>query len=168
MSWERGSPQRRLLALALVVGVVVVTRYCSTEESVPGSGPSPLPSETSTSAAIPSSAELATGRARIRRAFEQQEDEIWVEADGVVQRTLADDNEGSRHQKFVVDLDGTTVLISHNIDLAPRVPLSRGDRVVFRGLYEWNERGGVIHWTHHDPRGRKPGGWITHAGETYR
>jgi hypothetical protein len=158
-----------MLAIALVLGVVVFSRYWSSEETDSGSA---APTATSTSAgsdsAIPSSAELATGRARIRRAFEEQEDEIWVEADGVVQRTLADDNEGSRHQKFIVDLDGFTVLISHNIDLAPRIPLSRGDRVVFRGLYEWNDRGGVVHWTHHDPQGRKPGGWITRDGETYR
>ena len=84
-------------------------------------------------------------------------------------RILPDDNVGSRHQRFIVTLEsGHTVLLSHNIDLAPRVPLAQGDRVVFRGEYEWNERGGVVHWTHHDPGGRRPGGWIRHRGETYR
>jgi hypothetical protein len=46
--------------------------------------------------------------------------------------------------------------------------LERGDEVRFRGQYEWNERGGVIHWTHHDPDGRRPGGWLRHDGATYR
>ena len=35
-----------------------------------------------------------------------------------------DDNEGSRHQKFLVKIDNypnITVLIAHNIDLAPRI-----------------------------------------------
>ncbi len=58
--------------------------------------------------------------------------------------------------------------MSHNIDLAPRVPIAVGDTVEFRGQYEWNERGGVIHWTHHDPDGRRPGGWLRHRSRVYR
>jgi hypothetical protein len=58
--------------------------------------------------------------------------------------------------------------VSHNIDLVPRVPLALDDSVEFRGRYEWNEQGGVIHWTHHDPQGDRPGGWIRHAGRLYR
>jgi len=61
------------------------------------------------------------------------------------------------------------VLVSHNIDLAPRIDgLRTGDRVDVRGEYEWNARGGVIHWTHHDPQGRHPGGWLRHRGRLYQ
>ena len=82
---------------------------------------------------------------------------------------LADDSEGSRHQRFIVRLPNDhTVLIAHNIDLAQRVPLKMGDAVSFYGEYEWNDRGGVVHWTHHDPRNRREGGWIEHKGTTYR
>ncbi len=109
------------------------------------------------------------GEALLEQAFEQRRSGVVVEAEGTVERLLADDREGSRHQRFILRLDsGQTVLVSHNIDLAPRAPLAAGDRVGFRGQYEWNERGGVIHWTHHDPGGRRPGGWLRHAGETYR
>jgi len=88
---------------------------------------------------------------------------------GRVTRQLPDDNEGSRHQRFILELaGGHSLLVSHNIDLAPRVPLSDGDRLTIRGRYEWNERGGVIHWTHHDPQGRREGGWIEHGDRRYR
>ena len=60
-----------------------------------------------------------------------------------------------------------TLLVSQNIDVAERIPLAERDSIEFRGQYEWNERGGVVHWTHHDPAGRHPGGWIRHAGELY-
>ena len=64
---------------------------------------------------------------------------------------------------------GQTVLISHNIDRAPRIDSLRvGDRVEFQGEYEWNPQGGVVHWTHHDPAGRHAGGWLKHEGKTYR
>ncbi len=93
-----------------------------------------------------------------------------VEGTGTVDRVLADDLDGSRHQRFILRIDSDhTVLVSHNIDLAPRIePLTKGDSIEFRGQYEWNERGGVIHWTHHDPQGRREGGWLKHHGRTYR
>ena len=113
--------------------------------------------------------EPATGERIIREAFEQERSGLVVESAGVVERLLRDDLEGSRHQRFILRLpSGHTLLMSHNIDLAERVPLAEGDRVEFRGQYEWNERGGVIHWTHHDPQGRRPGGWIRHESKTYR
>ena len=106
---------------------------------------------------------------RILDAFEAGRGDLWVEAGGVVQRVLSDDSEGSRHQRFIVRLPNDhTVLIAHNIDLAQRVPLKMGDAVSFYGEYEWNERGGVVHWTHHDPGNRREGGWIRHEGTTYR
>ena len=56
----------------------------------------------------------------------------------------------------------------HNIDIATRIPLAEADPVAFRGQYEWNERGGVVHWTHHDPRGEHTPGWLKHEGRTYQ
>ncbi len=106
----------------------------------------------------------------LRQAIRQQRSDVQVRGSGRVQRLLPDDNEGSRHQKFILRLpSGDTLLIAHNIDLAPRIPgLGKGDRVEFFGEYEWNERGGVVHWTHHDPAGRHVDGWLKHEGKTYQ
>lgn len=92
-----------------------------------------------------------------------------VIATGSVIRILADDNDGSRHQKFILQMPDRTLLIAHNIDIAPRISnLNIGDRVTFKGIYEPNDKGGVIHWTHRDPSGRNPGGWLQHNGTTYQ
>ena len=107
---------------------------------------------------------------QIGRAFKNRTSNVQVEGAGVVTRILADDLAGSRHQRFVVGLaSGQTVLIAHNIDLAPRVSdLQEGDSVSFYGEYVWNEQGGKVHWTHHDPKGRHVTGWLKHNGRTYQ
>lgn len=88
---------------------------------------------------------------------------------GVVWKLLQDDNEGSRHQKFIVKLaNEQTLLISHNIDLAPRIEdLQNNDSIIFKGEYEWNRKGGVVHWTHKDPQGKHEGGFLQHNGRRY-
>jgi hypothetical protein len=110
-----------------------------------------------------------TGAGVVEQAYAERRSGVWLEIDGRVTRLLADDNEGSRHQRFILTLDsGHTVLVAHNIDLARRVPVHEGGEIELRGRYEWNDRGGVIHWTHHDPDGSDPGGWVRHAGTFYR
>ncbi len=106
----------------------------------------------------------------IALAFESRRSDVQVRGEGIVQRVLSDDNKGRRHQRFILILeDGFTVLVAHNIDLAPRLSdLKVGDRVEFYGEYEWTARGGVLHWTHDDPRGRHVGGWLKHAGKIHQ
>ena len=105
----------------------------------------------------------------ITDAYQNQLSNIQVSGSGKVSRVLSDDNKGSRHQRFILRLSsGQTLLVAHNIDLAPRViSLRIGDSVKFFGEYEWNSKGGVIHWTHHDPGGRHVGGWLKHNGRKY-
>ena len=92
-----------------------------------------------------------------------------VTVTATVARVLPDDKDGSQHQKFLLDLpSGNRVLVAHNIDLATRVDgLSKGDTVTVRGEFEWSDRGGVIHWTHHDPAARHQAGWIERDGRKY-
>jgi hypothetical protein len=108
--------------------------------------------------------------AALENAFANRISNQQLAGRGTVVKMLADDNNGSRHQRFIVRLSsGQTLLVSHNIDLAKRIDsLRAGDTVAFYGEYEWNPKGGVIHWTHHDPQGRHPAGWIKHDGQTYQ
>lgn len=105
----------------------------------------------------------------IGRAFASRASDVQVEGEGTVIRVLPDDLDAPRHQRFIVELaSGQTLLISHNIDIAPRIDgLKIGDSVSFNGEYVWNDKGGVIHWTHHDPKGKHVAGWVTHNGRTY-
>ncbi|WP_233546035.1 DUF3465 domain-containing protein [Salinibius halmophilus] len=105
----------------------------------------------------------------LQQAFENQTSDLQVYGSGTVVKVLPDDTDGSKHQKFLLELDsGQTLLIAHNIDLAPRLPgLVEGDRVAFYGEYEWNSKGGVVHWTHHDPDGRHVDGWLEYKGKRY-
>ncbi|MHB1215122.1 MAG: DUF3465 domain-containing protein [Thiobacillus sp.] len=120
----------------------------------------------------PTVSSLAAGGddAVIENAFANRTGNQQVAGQGTVVKVLADDTHGSRHQRFIVRLgSGRTLLVSHNIDLAPRIDaLREGDTIAFYGEYEWNPKGGVIHWTHHDPQGRHLPGWIRHGGRTYQ
>jgi hypothetical protein len=155
---------RRLLAdgaLLVAAGLVAVSFLggsgcdSSTDETQPGAGAVSSP--------------VVKGDAVLALAFEKHANDLQVEGQGTVVRILADDTEGGRHQRFIVRLaSGQTLLVAHNIDVAPRVEdLREGDAVAFRGVYEWNEEGGTIHWTHRDPSGEHTSGWILHGGRTY-
>lgn len=110
------------------------------------------------------------GDRALAQAFREQRSGLEVQDRGVVVRLLPDDVQGSRHQRFILRLaSGQTLLVAHDIDIAPRVAALRvGDHVAFRGVYEWDAEGGVVHWTHHDPAGTHAGGWLRHGGRTYQ
>lgn len=105
----------------------------------------------------------------VAQAFERHQSDVIVDGEGVVLKILSDDTERPKHQRFILRLaSGQTVLIQHNIDVAPRInDLKVDDTVRFLGEYVWNQQGGVIHWTHHDPANRHQAGWLKHAGRTY-
>ncbi len=103
-------------------------------------------------------------------AWQNKIGNLQVQGTGLISRILTDDLDGDAHQRFIVRLrSGQTLLVAHNIDLAPRVAaITVGDEVAFYGEYEWSAEGGVMHWTHRDPAGRHVGGWIKYKGVTYQ
>lgn len=151
---------RKFAPFVVFVAVFAAWQGYKGRQSDPDASPtSSAPTTRSTSAspyASPPTSELRAGQ--------------QVELEGTVVRVLSDDTSGSRHQRFIVRLrSGQTVLIAHNIDIAPRVDgIAAGDSVRFAGEFEENDKGGVVHWTHHDPSGRHPDGFIVHQGHTYR
>jgi len=106
----------------------------------------------------------------VQDAYTQKQSNVQLEMTGFISKLLPDDDEGTRHQKFIVKTaSGLTVLVAHNIDLAPRIStLQKGKSITLYGEYEWSQRGGILHWTHHDPNGRHPDGWIDYQGRRYQ
>ena len=110
---------------------------------------------------------------------EQQQEIIQAQNDRVrrrqvtvtarVYRLLPDDVSGIPHQRFLLELvNGTTVLVAHDTKLAPVVPISAGDFVTLHGEYIFNEKGGVLHFTHKSTNWRHEGGWIDFNGVRYQ
>ena len=102
-------------------------------------------------------------------AIANQQSDVQVQASGTIVKVLPDDTKGSQHQRLLVKIPtGQVILIAHNIDLAPRVDNPKeGETIEFYGEFEWNNKGGVVHWTHHDPRGKHASGWLKYHGQTY-
>ena len=98
----------------------------------------------------------------IKKLFDNKQSGVQVQGSGIVTHVLPDDNEGIRHQRLILKLNsGQTLLIAHNIDIAPRLEgISLGAKVEFYGEYFYNDQGGGIHWTHHDPNGKHESGYL--------
>ncbi|HFG2205961.1 TPA: DUF3465 domain-containing protein, partial [Vibrio cholerae] len=81
------------------------------------------------------SVSLYANDAVLQQAYQSQQSDLQVQGFGQLVKVLPDDNDGSRHQKFILKLNsGQTLLVAHNIDLAPRIPnLKVGDIVEFYG-----------------------------------
>jgi len=152
-----------------ITGAILLAFYAWGEVSTPGAPFENAPTDSVSSVYFVNTAS-DEGNKVLSDAFRRRASNIQVEGSGVVTRVLTDDNNGSRHQRFILTLQsGQTLLVAHNIDLAPRVgALKQGDRVDFFGEYEWNSQGGVIHWTHKDPQRRHVAGWLRHDGRTYQ
>jgi len=113
---------------------------------------------------------VVTGNATVERAYAQHLSAVEVTAQGTVTRLLADDTGPSgTHQRFIVQVSGSsqTLLIDNNVDIGKRVPVATGDGVTIHGEYVWNDQGGLVHFTHHDPVHTHEDGWIEVKGVRY-
>ena len=109
--------------------------------------------------------------AAVERAFAEKRSTLEVTAQGVVTSVLTDDSGPSGvHQRFIIRLTGSTqtVLVDNNVTIGQRAPVLQGSNVSVHGEYVWNDQGGLIHFTHHDPARTHEGGWIELSGVRYQ
>ena len=156
---------KKLFLILLAACVVLSLAACSAPNSAQTQSTEQAPAQVSTSPSASSSMDAGA----ITEAFGAQRNVPQVQGSGVVTKVLKDDTKGLKHQKFLLKVsDNITILIAHNIDLAPRVAdINEGDVVAYKGEYIYTPKGGTVHWTHKDPRGHHEGGWLKHNGNTY-
>ena len=120
---------------------------------------------------VPACATATADNAAVQRDFTEHRSTVQVTAEGVVTAVLEDATGPSgHHQRFIIRLAGATqtVLIENNVDVGQRVPVAANDDLTIHGEYIWNDQGGLIHYTHHDPAPGHEGGWIDRNGVRYQ
>jgi len=104
-------------------------------------------------------------------AYSTQRSHVEVVADGTVTRLLGvAPGRVSPHEGFLLRLASgcsLVVRVEVNTDFTGSIPLAEGQSAAVKGEYEYYPRGGVVHWTHRDPRGRHEGGYIATGGHVY-
>lgn len=116
--------------------------------------------------------QTAPDNAAVCAAYAAGRSHVEVIARGPVTRVLGiTPGRVSPHEGFLMRVQATCDLIVRveaNVDLAGRFPIARGALVQVKGEYEYYPRGGVIHWTHHDPRFHHEAGYVEVGGGIYQ
>lgn len=156
----------RALILLLVMAFAACSRPNSEEAKL---APAPLVSQPLAEKLAANESSTEPDNASIESAYRHKQSDVQVSGHGKVVKLFADDTQGARHQKFLVKINPQqTLLFAHNIDLAAKIPLQAGDEITFSGEYVYNPKGGIMHWTHLDPHGHHPSGWIMLHGNKYQ
>lgn len=104
--------------------------------------------------------------AAIYDAWRSNRSHLEVTAEGSVARRLGTRvGRSGTHEGFLLHLTGAagrglTVRVEDNVDITGPIPLTEGAEVEVRGEYIFDRRGGIIHYTHRDPRGRHSAGYV--------
>ncbi|MGB6984937.1 MAG: DUF3465 domain-containing protein [Candidatus Aquilonibacter sp.] len=98
--------------------------------------------------------------------------DVEVIGQGTVLAVLGTRNGPSgEHEGFLLKLNEQCDLllrVETNVDITGPVPVQAGEIVTVKGQFEDDPSGGVIHWTHHDPRGRHVAGYVDVGGKLYQ
>ena len=107
-------------------------------------------------------------------AWAGHQSHLELVAEGTVARNLGTRRGPSGlHEGFLVHLrggagHGLTIRVEDNADITGPIPIGEGADVRIRGEYIYDPRGGLIHWTHHDPRLRHEPGFVEINGRKYQ
>jgi hypothetical protein len=102
-------------------------------------------------------------------AWQQEKSNFHVQFEARVILKLPDEDNYGNAQKFLVVLEnGHRLLISHDLEISTRVPIVVNSLIRVKGEYDWNETGGMVHWTHRDINNERDGGWIELNNHRYR
>lgn len=112
--------------------------------------------------------DLSPDNTEFEKAYKGHSKKVELSVQGTVVKLLNDDTKGSQHQKFIIKINNRSILVANNLDISKKVPVRAGDEVTIKGEYIWNEKGGVIHWTHRDPHKQHSDGFIYHKGKLYK
>lgn len=171
---QNNRPRGKRSAVQIAIGIALALLTLLVKVFLPSQGQGTHKSGGSSSGsptAVPGGATRGgvAGDLSIASAIKSRASGTIVEGSGTVIKILPDDNDENPHQRFLIKLDsGDVVKISHNIDVAKRVPIQERDTVEFHGQFEWNDLGAAVHWTHRDLRGKHEDGWLKHRGKTYQ
>ncbi len=114
-----------------------------------------------------------SANAEIYADWQAHRSPVEVTASGTVVKVLGiRGGRSGRHEGFLVHLSGSdahdlTIRVEDNVELTGSIPLHAGDLVELRGEYIYDPRGGIVHYTHRDPRGRHPSGYVRVNGRLY-
>lgn len=114
--------------------------------------------------------QVATGDAVLVQAVQNQKGISFLTAKGlIVTQLLKEDSSGLPHQKFNVKLsNGRVIMIVSNLDMCENIPIQVGDEVSVGGQFiATGKASGLVHWTHKDPRKKRPDGFIEFKGHVY-
>ncbi|MBC7465045.1 MAG: DUF3465 domain-containing protein [Bdellovibrio sp.] len=83
-------------------------------------------------------------------------------------KKLKDDNQGIRHQKWLVQSPaGQIILFVHNLELCQPLDIEKNDMVQLAGEFKWTDKGALIHWAHFDPKKKRPDGYVEFKRRKY-
>jgi hypothetical protein len=145
--------------IALIACCIVISGCANAQTQAPEA-----PSKDQTGKQSPST----SGDAEAIRAQQLQLVKVPLKVTATVKKMLRYDDRGLPHEKFLLVLsNGSTILVAHNTKMAPYVPIQAGDIVTVSGEFIWNDKGGLIHWTHHTDTPNHVGGYIEFKGKRY-
>ena len=151
---------KQIKKLIIIVLIVAISFFISLENNN---------SDKTTNETITIGNDNSKLKSKLKKIIEAKQSGKIITINAQVIKVLPDDIQGDKHQRLILKVlnSNITLLLAHNIDIAPRVPVIKNDIILIHGQYEWNEKGGIIHWTHRDVNNKHPNGWVEYKNKRY-